>query len=797
MLFPIKWMKPLKRGSSMAMLGIAMMMILSMLVPQPAYAAGPSISIQSEAGFGGKMKMNEWGPLTITLTSDKDISGELVVQSKSSYYGTSVSYVKQVDLPAGTTKKVTLGILGNDFDKTNNEIRFYEGSAESGKYIPFSSGKPYLQNSTVRGTLIGVLAADPDSMNFLAAQSGAGNNVTLIPLKGEQIYEDSNLLSTLDVLVMNNFPADTLTSKQMDGIRTWVKQGGSLVLSGGQGYTKSAQGLEDLSPVEFRGGADVSALPELVQIGGKPLSFSEPFPLSNATLKEDADLEIGSRNLPLFASRPSGQGKVYYAAYDMAMEPLHSWGGHAEVWNRVLDQEVSLTSGTMNLDISGNNILQGASYLLNYFPSLTLPPFSLLLWLLIGYAVVVAPILYYVLKRADKREWAWGLIPLIAVIASGGIYMAGSAGKSSVKTHTLSVVEMDGRGEAVRQTASAVFVPRGGNYNLSFPAGTYMSVSREDGLLTGGQNSTANRQIIRVKDEATEVKLKDMTHRSIAQLFLNKSKSMESGAMQIDVSYDEQGHAQGTVTNGTKSNLSSAALIIAGEVYMLGDLSQGATVQIPAASASVSYYDYGSMIFPHASGNRTDEMILERQRGMINQYMNQSINLNKHVFIAWNEEELSGYQVNGHDPSSEQLNMWTQSFVPGFEQDGKIAIPFGLIEGKISSTTSNQWATEGAGRINMSAGEMRLEYSLPKLEGAAYSQLELRSTFPGEHTTYMIWNAIRQEWENLDSNNKISAEFKENTGAYLENGYVKIKITADDWTTFDLPDISLKGEVSR
>ncbi len=786
----------IKRCSAFVLFVLAALIGLGTWVPQPAYAAGPSISIQSEVGFDGNVKTNEWSPLTITLNSDTDVSGELVVQVEEPYTGTRVSHVKKVDLPAGTTKAITFGILGNGFNSKNNEIRFYEGSAESGEYIPFATGNPYLQSTGYPRTLIGVLAADPDSMNFLAALNGNGNNAAIIPLKGEQIPEEGVLLSTLDVLVLNNYPTDSLNDKQIDAVRSWVNLGGTLVLGGGQGYAKTAQGFEDLSPVEFKGGADVRSLQELIQIGGKPLSLSESFPVSSATVKDGARAEISSESLPLFASSTAGNGRVVYAAYDMAMEPLHSWGGHAEVWNTVLKEELSANSGTMGGGVSGTNMMSGVSYLLDLFPSLTLPPFTLLLWLLLGYAIIVAPVLYYVLKKFDKREWAWGLIPLIAVIASAGIYVAGTSGKSSVRTHTLNIVELDGQGQATRSTATALFVPRGGTYNLTFPAGTYVSVTREDGVLGGGQSGGSNRQMVRVNPEITDVKLRDMTHRSIAKMWLSKSETTKSGAVKIEASYDAKGNLQGTVTNGTNGDLSDGALLSGGKIYELGELPQGKSVTVPVSTSSVVYQDYGSALFPQTNG-RNNDYLLERQRGMINQYMGRGLISNNPVFIAWNKAALDDYQVNGKVPASEQLNMFVQSFAPSFTNNGELTIPFGLIGARITETTSKEWSVEGAGRVNLSPGDMTLEYELPQNENVHYTNLELRWTYQGEQTTVKIWNQDSGAWEDLGPGNKFHAKFTTNANSYLMDGYLKIKLTAGAWDSFDLPEITLKGEAGK
>lgn len=768
-------------------------------IPMSAAAAEPKITVQSEEGFGGLFKSNEWIPLKISLTSDRDISGELVVQTEVPFTGTRISHVQQVELPAGTTKVVTFGIEGDSFSKNNNEIRFYQGSAESGKYIPFSSGTPYLQRASVNGTLIGVLAADPDTMNFLAALNGNVNQAVVVPLKGSDIPGEAALLGSLDVLVMNNFPADSLTKEQAEAIRSWIDRGGSLVLAGGQGYPKTAKGFEDLSPVEYKGSADVSSLPNVAKAGGKPLSLNEPFPVSEASLKKGAKAGIAEGDLPLFASWSVGKGKVYYAAYDAAMAPLQGWAGHPEVWNRLLREEISANSGSMGRGgmryggISASNI----SYLLDYFPSLTLPPFSALFWLLLGYAILVAPVLYYILKRIDKREWAWGLIPLIAVLASGAVYMTGTSGKSSLRSHTLSFVELDGKGHALNSTASAIFVPQGGTYNVALPAGTFVSVTREDGLLSGGQAGQSNRQLVRVKPDATEVKLRDMTHRSLAKLWMGEMVLSEFGTLKIESSYDAQGRLTGTVTNETSTDLNKAAILSSGKVYQIGDLPQGKTVQIPATAASVYMNDYGSALYP-PSGSKED-YLLERQRGMINYYVDSASIRAKHIFVAWSEEPLeqSQYEVNGKQTNSDRLNMISQLFTPEFKQDGAIFIPFGMIEARITEVTSKDWGTEGASRINMSNGEMTLEYDLPELDGVRVSQLTIRSAYPGNQTTVAVWNEDLGKWEEIDLGSKYQADLTKKSDAYIRGGVIKVKITAGEWTYFDLPEISLKGKQSR
>lgn len=775
------------------LLSTLLALLPGLATPQAAYAAEPSISIKTEIGYDGHYKIGQWTPLKITLTSDTDISGELVVQTEYPNSSNWASYAVKVDLPAGTPKEVAFGILGHSFHKDNNSIRFYKNSVETGKYIPFKASTPYLNSGGDTGTLIGVLASDPDSMNFLNVLNGKGKNVKVIPLKPEQLPEDGLLLDGLDVLVINNFTTGNLGDKRTEAIKAWVKKGGTLVLSGGSGFAKTIQGLEDLSPVDYSGHADVTALKELEKATGKTISLDGTFPVSAAKPKDGAQTLIEGEQ-PLFASWDVGQGSVIYAAYDVSMEPLQSWSGHAELWNTVLQQHVQLATTSQGNTVWNDNLDRRINYLLDYFPTLTLPPYSLLLWLLLGYAVVVAPGLYFVLKKLDKREWAWLLIPVIAVLASGGIYVAGTTGKSTLRTNTLSIIELDGRGYAERSTSTALFIPRSGDYKLSFPAGTHVTVQREDGLISGGQTMAPERQLIRLADSGTTVDLKGMTHRSLAKLSVKQLEERQLGQLEMNISFDDQGVPQGTVTNKTSADLTNTAIILNDKMYLLGDIAKNQTASITSSPSTVNYNDYGYLLFP-SKGSRQEDRKLERARGLINSYFNLNNMTNHYAFIGWSKDEMLDYEVNGKSVAADPLNMWVQRIDPQFQNDGQWSVPFGYIVPAVTKTTSSEWGYESSRSVHMSEGEMELEYVLPG--NVEYSELELRQNQRGHSTSVAVWNAAKAEVEPI-SWNQGTAKLPEPISQYLIGGTtLRLVITAQDWSGFDLPEISVKGSSSR
>lgn len=767
--------------------------------PQNAYAADPAIRIETEVGYEGNYKNSVWIPLTITLKSDSDISGEIVVRTMSSYAEGNVTQIKSVELPAGTAKKVTVSVIGNTFTKDNTSIRFYKGTVETGKYIPFALGKSYVQAFPKQGTLVGVLANDPDTMNFLNALNGKGMDITVIPLKGEQMPDESIYLESLDALVINDYSADTLQEGQLTAIKDWVHyKGGTLVLAGGAGYPKSAKGLESLSPVEYVGTSDVTALPELEKAGGKALPLEYPLTFSDAQLKEGAVSLFNDDHSTVFASWKAGKGNVLYAAYDISQDPINSWSGHAAVWNIVLSgnllSDTAIQGGNNRMYIE--DFKSGLNYLLDYFPSLTFPPFSRLFWMLIAYAIIVAPLLYYILKKLDKREWAWLGIPVIAIIASISIYFAGTSGKTSARTHTLNVMELDGSGHAYRTTASSLFVPRGGNYELEFAEDTHVMVRREDNLFSGNSVNSAIKEFVREQEESTMVNLREMTHRSMVKTWIDQKETREFGEFDIDVVYDSNGKPQGTVTNHTDRALTHAALIIGGELYLLGDMSPQQSVQIGTQGITVMYGSYGQHVFPYIGSRQNN--LYERERRLIDNYLGNLSAPANNVVIAWDQEMISDYKVNGKKVPTEQLNMWVQQVQLSFvDEDQKIHIPYGFIQGKIISSTANDWGKEQAGRMYTSEGELEFEYNIYGVDHeSVYSQLFISQRDQGSRTTAAIWNYEQNDWESLSWVNG-QVEITENVHQYIQHSKVKVRLTSLEWTGFDIPSISLEGRVSQ
>ncbi|MFE0560730.1 hypothetical protein ACFW1P_32915 [Paenibacillus sp. NPDC058910] len=771
---------------------VALLIVATLSLSIPAgnvYADGAKISIQSEMGYQGKIKHDKWNPLKLTLTSDRDISGDMVVQIQNyNGFGYQTSYVQQVDLPKDTPKEVVIGIPGAMLNKDNNQILFYEGSYTKGKQIPFATGKNYVQASPYQGALIAVLSDDPDTMNFMNVLNGKGNSVNVFPLKNASVPSDGMLLNGLDVIVINNFASDTLSEPKLKAITDWVNGGGTLILAGGAGYTKTAAPFADITPVVANGTTTVNSLAELEKLGGKPLKLDGAFTISTAKAVEGAQIGLEADGQPLFASKTYGQGSVQYAAYDLAMEPVSSWAGHPDAWASILRNNLPMM-GAQN-GMYYNSLMDNLNYVLEYFPSLKMPSFTLLLWMLIIYAVVVAPLLYYILKKADKREWAWFLIPIIAVIASGSVYVAGSSDKTRELAHTINLIELNGQGDAVKSTASAFFTPRSGNYTLEFPENTYLRTGQSRNTFGG---MSENKNFVRMEQASTTLELRDMSQWSLAKVWVDRQGTEEMGRLGMDLKLDAKGELNGKVTNDTINDLTEVALVIGGKAYKLGDIKKGEAAAVPQDPKQIIKFtggDLSGMLYPYSQNDPK-----QRERDILSQYGYSNRMVNRDAYIlGWSKDHLTNYTLKGAEVESDQLNFWIQPVEMDWGLNGEINIPYGFLSPEISQVNAPMYGVYPHG-VEMGQGSLIAEFPLISEGNVKYSELSMRGTKFNNNVMMEIWNSKKSEWEPVTDVNNVHTITK-NTEQYILGNRIRFMITAKDQTNFMMPELSVKGEAT-
>ncbi|MCL6456390.1 MAG: hypothetical protein K6T85_00140 [Gorillibacterium sp.] len=790
--------KKMIRPSSAVLWMILILFMGTAFLKAGTAAAEPSkLAITIQAGYDGYAKEGRFAPVVFTLENlSSDMSGDLVVTSVSPTAGNDVTYIKHLELPKGSTKVVSMALPGISYTSKNNKVEFYKGSYTKGNAVSLA-GKAYITLGLKTNSLVGGLTRDPDTLNFLSLVGGTTSSVSPVSLATAALPDDSMLLDGLDALVINDVATDTLSDVQIQAITDWVRGGGTLILAGGPQYAKTAKAFEQLAPLIYEGTAQVTKLSALEQETGKPLKLSDPVSLATGRI-QDGQVILAQDGVPLLVKRALGAGTVYSIAYDIADPSLSAWNGNAALWQGILGSKANpnnnINSGAWM------NSLYAIDNALNLFPSIHPPKFKTLSLLFIFYIIIVAPLLYFILKKLDKREWAWGIIPLIAILSTAVIYMVGASDKSSTLSHELNRYVLDGSGQGKQLAYTAVFVPRGGTVTVSLPAKAQaIPFDTANGIGSPTNELKGNADTLLYDDvDKLRIQWQDVPFWSVRKTKWQQASLNDLGQFTANAVVNGS-KLEGDVTNGTKTALTTVHIIANNQLIPIGDLAAGEAKSFSVNLSPISGRysgDLANQMFVQSGSNTYNQK--ERERQMLTSYIderNLSGQNNLPFLIGWSKDTRSDIKINGKTAKTDRLNMWVQDIAFTTVKDGNISLPFGYVIPTITEHNATNYLEEGNGFLNFGGGTITLEYKLPIESTISFNSLSVR--LPDNAPIILeIWNFTTESFEPVSLGSVLWKVDKNSEHYISKQKIVRLKTSTTQPVNIRYPEISLEGTVT-
>lgn len=427
-------------------------LLLLVVVPRVSAQSNP-ITLEVEVGFGGTLKAGAWVPITITATNTgSDMRGRLLWRWTTG----GTRFAQTIDLPRGAKKQLVLPVLADSFG-SDARLELLDGTR-------VVASTPVRYNQLDGSVLVvGVLSDAGASLPELAGLPNAfGGTTTLVRLTAATLPERWELLQTLDILFVHATDTSTWSDAQRRAVELWVADGGRVVVGGDQPAT--AAGIGPLLPAsagERTGEASLADLRPVLNWG--PRTGSPAVPLLGLEPTAGASVVVASSTgQPLIVRRDYGRGTLIQTAFDLSAPSAQ--GEPLALWGRLLPQTGMQQFQWQQLRQNGDSVLREALAL----PALRLPSIWTLLAFLGFYIFLVGPANYLLLRRFDRREWAYVTIPLTVGIFTLGAYGLGAAGRGGSATVTaLSVVRVASNSESGRSlTYLGIFSPGRRNYEV-------------------------------------------------------------------------------------------------------------------------------------------------------------------------------------------------------------------------------------------------------------------------------------------------------------------------------------------
>jgi hypothetical protein len=560
---------PPRIGRLVTLLVASWLVALAALGPAatPARAADPP-TMTARVLLQGHARLGSWIAIEVHLVNTgPSISGELRLQG-GTQGGTRYATAVQLDSPSDKT-----WILHAQPPSFGQQLE-----------VVLVSGSSVVLRQKVAVTIhdpgqliVGVVAENAAKIVGTLSLPNVQNQqpAVVVPLTVADLPTRIEAWSALDRLVWQDVDASTLSSEQLTAMRGWLALGGRLIIVGGSAGIGALGGFpDDILPYRPSSTIDVAA-GSLTSLLGSPPEGATDVPAMAGDLIRGRVLATSADRV-VAAQVSYGSGAVAVLGIDPTIGWVAERAASKSLWPTLIparsDGSVAMTDDSQIVSAVSN------------LPSLALPPLGGLLLLLVGYIALIGPLNYLVLRRIDKREWAWVTMPVLIIGFALGAYGFGSALRgSSIIVNEVGIVR--GAPDATEGSASVylgVFSPARGVYQVAVPGGALLS-SPISGDVFGGTSASLDV----IQGDPSRVRDLSVGFGSLRTIRAETQAVVPKVHAELSL---VDGTLTGTIRNDSSTKLEKPAIVLGGNVKVLKDLAPGEQVQVSLKLVSTNMF---------------------------------------------------------------------------------------------------------------------------------------------------------------------------------------------------------------
>ena len=611
----------------------------------PALAANSDApTMEARVLFGGHARTGSWMAIEVHLRNDgPSVTGELRLDGGSQ---SRTQYGTPVDLPTGSDKIYLLYAQPPGFGR-QVKVDLVEGDDE----IASATAEYALRDPSQ--LVVAIVAERPQGivsgLHLVPNQQGQQQPVTLA-LSPADLPSRVEAWGAIDRLVWQDVDSNLLEPDQLAALQGWLAGGGRMVIAGGTAGPATLSAFPD-AILPYRPLATTDAAPQSLSglIGEVPENATDVVALSGDMIAGRPLATVGDRVIA--AERAYGSGLVTVVGFDPATPWIADTTAAEALWRRLLPPRS--TVGQIVTD--DTQLISAVSQL----PALALPPIGGLLALLGAYILLIGPINYLVLRRLDRREWAWITMPILIVVFAVGAYGFGAALRgSNVIVNEVAIVRgAPGATDGAGQVYLGVFSPSRETYQLEVPGGALLS-SPISGEFFGGDATAGGLDIL----QGNPSRVRDLAV-GVASLRAIRAETPATVPLIQSQLRLEDGSLKGTIQNASDEKLEKPAIVLGSSVQVLKDLLPGEKAEVNMRVAptffgqALSDKVVGTAFFPDAG--RASEGVIRNfvRHTMIDQLTydpmfgtSNQLPTDGPVILAWGTRDVLDVEIAGQTP---------------------------------------------------------------------------------------------------------------------------------------------------
>lgn len=768
-------------------------------------------------GFEQQYIVGNTAPIsTILVNNGKDFKGEFQIKVYS-YLGTSNEdkqyslYYQTLELPKGAGKQINMTVPIKTLQK-QFEVTLID---EKGTivYRKYANAKP-LDPATL---LVGVLSERPTDMSYFSAIHFAEQEdyteeyTKTVYLTGETFPNTTDVMNNFKVMVIDDFDTKTLTEEQNQALSEWIKQGGICVIGTGVNAQKTLEGLQNIISVSSN-----HVINQYIRIAGTRVKAD----VAQLEIQGSQTEEIENASILHI-----GSGSVVLYDISLSLSPATETTGFI---NEIRDCCESLSKSLTEIKYQDSYNYNPLSYIARKFPEWERGPIYMILIAIAIYVILIGPVIYLILKKKDKREKGWIVIPATSVIFMLIIFVLSF--NSHYKSGMLSVVSTTKleQGQSIGKTDIYVSAKTSKKGDVAITANEFVNISipSEDRWSYSETAKDICMNKISV-GEKTEVVYLDTQSWQNSDFELETTTDL-SGILDCNFKMKND-KIIGTIVNHTNRNFKEIVVLAGQKIFMIDNLKIGQSYHVEeditdkkylsdasnAKSSRILIQLFRTMYSRKDLNNRIkkgeitrqDAYRMMRERDMIDDSMDMTSSTYvkntgdiKVLLYAFDEENIlpQTFYINGETALESTLNLYKIEHVIRLAETESFEIPFGILTGKEQGeneiTTNNDIDYYGDNRLYVRKNvEAVWEFPLPANTNIQSFQFRSMNDAGNYYQAPEIYNVKMNVWENLESGEYNNAADYINFSETYPNGHIMVKYFIQRETEVQYPDIKLKG----
>ncbi len=783
---------------------LLLMLVVGYALPVSEASAAPTLEVQAKAGISGKAKYQSVTPLQVTVKNNgADFSGDMAINAFNSYQAAS-ALVVPIDIAAGEEKTFTLYLDSlADYGYSDADLfAFYEGDIEKGKKVAYKGTKRLQANFLeANSTFVYTLTDKSDRLSAYLrlsqfAPSTSVEVFNLNQLKDYTLPEVAQGFAMANIIAVDEIAIADLSPKQQEALLKWVQDGGTLLLGGAEQINETAGVFKDYLPLSLSQQTTSVSADSLTKLSGGGI-FTQAIPVYTATENKGSIPVLKDNNIILAAKKQVGSGEVVQTTFSLGDQPLASMDGYAALTAKMLD----IQTMSQQTQMQGQSTMDQLSYELGsineLFPSFEVSV-SYMLIVIILYILVIGPLLYFVLKKMDKREHAWWVIPAISVVLSIALFIFGAKDRivqPQVQQSAFFKVNEDSSVNGYY--VESILTNRSGDFVVNADNNTSALAFRNNYNLTGTAGSLHESSYIKEHANGSTLTLRDLSYWSV-QSFGGKTAAQNIGKMDVDITLKDE-KLSGTVKNNFPFALKDVTVISGTKEVKLGDIEPNATLKVDQEMKTTvlqkpSNFNNYNYDYPKKK-EEVDPLRIDRMKS---QALLLVENEKQPVITAWAEQAIVGVELDTSVKMS-PISYFVQPFDGKVEMSGPFTMKRNNFSYNLSPQSSNAYFDKIDEQLNtwyMQDGLYELSIEMPD-NFMSFVQSLNELTISNKDVKRMqlsIWNNTTSAYEPLVDTKQVFT--KDITQYFNDKGELLLEIKFGPDQTGEqtkLPEIELKG----